>query len=256
MTKLLSFIFLVLLLFNSLSAQNQYNLTQFKDESIEFLKQPTKWESSDWLKIGIAGAAAFALMQADQSVRTEFMKDRSFYKSFPIEAGRMYGELYSPLLFAGAFGLNGLLSHDKTSKKIGYEIIQTTIYAGAITTALKLAFGRARPFTEKGAASFGTWSMFDDTFHSFPSGHTTIAFSISTVLAKNSKSDIVKVLCYVPAVLTALSRVYQDKHWTSDVFLGGLIGYTVGTWVNSTHNEKELLQVSSPQQLTIVIPLN
>ena len=64
------------------------------------------------------------------------------------------------------------------------------------------------------------------------------------------------VLCYIPAVLTALSRVYHDKHWTSDVFLGGLIGFTVGSWVTSIHDEKEMLQIASPQQLSIVIPLN
>ncbi len=252
--KYVSILFFILL--SNIQSQNQYNLTQFKNESLEFIKQPTKWQSSDWLKLGITGAAAFALMQIDQPVRSEFMKDRSYVKSFPIELGRMYGELYSPLVFAGAFSLNGILNNDKTSKKIGYEIIQTTIYAGAITTALKLAFGRARPFTEKGSNSFGSWSMFDDSFHSFPSGHTTIAFSISTVLANNSKSNVLKVLCYIPAVLTALSRVYHDKHWTSDVFLGGLIGFTVGSWVTSIHDEKEMLQIASPQQLSIVIPLN
>lgn len=252
----MSVIILYLFLQNQIEAQNKYDLKQFKNESIEFVKQPLKWESSDWLKLGLSGAAAFALMQIDQPVRTEFMKDRSFVKSFPIEIGRMYGEIYTPLVFAGAFGLNGILNNDKTSKKIGYEIIQTTIYAGAVTTALKLAFGRARPFTENGSNSFGSWSMFDDSFHSFPSGHTTIAFSISTVLASNTKSDVLKVLCYIPAVLTALSRVYHDKHWTSDVFFGGLIGYTVGSWVTKKHSENEILHLSSLQHFSIVIPLN
>ncbi|MEW6655098.1 MAG: phosphatase PAP2 family protein, partial [Bacteroidota bacterium] len=189
MLKCIRVAVLVFIFINQLMAQNNYNLIQFKDETISFLKQPAEWGKNDWLKVGLAGAAAFALMQADQSVRTEFMKDRSYYKSFPIETGRLYGELYSPLIFAGAFGINGWLNNDKTSRKIGYEIIQTTIYAGAITTVLKLAFGRARPFTEKGTQSFGNQSLFDDSFRSFPSGHTTIAFSISTVLAKNSKSN-------------------------------------------------------------------
>ncbi|KAF0152135.1 MAG: phosphoesterase PA-phosphatase-like protein [Ignavibacteria bacterium] len=256
MPKFLCVVLLVFMLANQMFAQNNYNLTQFKDEAIDFLKQPAKWENKDWLKLGLASVAAFAIMQTDQSVRTEFMKERSYYKSFPIELGRMYGELYSPLLFAGAFGLNGIFNNDKTSRKIGYEIIQTTIYAGAITTALKFAFGRARPFTEKGSKSFGNKSLFDDSFRAFPSGHTTIAFSISTVLAKNSESNLVKVLCYVPAILTAFSRVYQDKHWVSDVFFGGLIGYTVGSWVTSTHYEKELLQVGAPEQISIVIPIN
>lgn len=253
--RLCTIVFSLLLSINVL-AQSQYNLNQFKDESIKFFKQPANWQNNDWLKLGIAGAAAFAIMQTDQTIRAEILKDRSFTKSIPIEAGRLYGELYSPLIFAGVFGLNGLLNNDKTSKKIGYEIIQTTLYAGVITTALKLSFGRSRPFTENGSKSFGTWSIFDDSFHSFPSGHATIAFSISTVLAKNTESDLVKVLCYIPAVFTAFSRVYHDKHWTSDVFFGSLIGYAVGSWVTSLHENNDLFQVTSPQQISIVIPLN
>lgn len=254
--KCRSILVFLLLSTSTLFAQNDYTLRQFKNESVDFINQPGKWDGNDWLKIGLAGAATFLVMQADQTVRDDFMKDRGFVNSFPIEVGRMYGELYSPLIFAGAFGLNGILGNDKSSKKIGYEIIQTTIYAGAITTALKLAFGRARPFTEKGSKSFGGWSLFDDSFHSLPSGHATIAFSISTVLAKNAKSDLVKVICYIPALLTAISRVYQDKHWASDVFLGGLIGYSVGSWVSSKHDGNDIFQATSPQQFSIVIPLN
>jgi len=255
-TKFLSTIVILIVLAGNSFAQNNYNLQQFKNESLDFVKQPTKWESNDWLKLGLVGAATFLAMQADQPVRDEFMKDRSFNKSVPIEFGRMWGEVYTPIAIAGAFGLHGLLAKDNSTKKIGYEIIQTTIYAGAITTALKLALGRARPFTNEGSKSFGKISLFDDSFHSLPSGHVTIAFSVSTVLAKNAKSDLVKILCYVPAVLTAVSRVYQDKHWVSDVFLAGVIGYSVGSWVTSRHEENEMIQISSPQQISIVIPLN
>ena len=31
------------------------------------------------------------------------------------------------------------------------------------------------------------------------------------------------------AVMTAYSRIYQDRHWTSDYVLGGAIGYYVAT---------------------------
>jgi hypothetical protein len=254
--KYLSTSIIIIVLACNCFAQNKYNLQQFQNESLDFIQQPTKWESNDWLKLGLVGAATFLAMQADQPVRDEFLKDRSYNKSVPIEFGRMWGEVYTPVAIAGAFGLHGLLAKDNSTKKIGYEIIQTTIYAGAITTALKLAFGRARPFTNEGSKSFGNWSFLDDSFHSLPSGHTTIAFSVSTVLAKNAKSDLVKILCYVPAVLTAVSRVYQDKHWVSDVFLGGIIGYTVGDWVTSKHEENKMIQIPSPQQISIVIPLN
>lgn len=248
-------IIFILILATTLYAQNLYNFIQFRNESIDFLKQPTKWESNDWLKIGLIGASTFLVMQVDQSVRTEVMKDRSYFKSLPIEFGRHYGELYSPIVIAGIFGLNGLINKNENSKKIGFEILQTTFYAGIITTGLKLALGRARPFTEKGSKDFGNWSLLDDLYHSLPSGHATIAFSISSVLANNTNSTWLKILCYVPAILTATSRVYQDKHWVSDVFLAGVIGYSVGNWVSSKHEKIEIIGSPLLNQFNISIAL-
>lgn len=251
------YLFVSIFIFSPINsfAQNEFNFNQLKNETLDFAKQPLKWESNDWLNLGLIGAGTFLLIQTDQNIREEMLKNRNYVKSFPIEFGRIYGELYSPIIIAGAFGLNGILSGDKQSKKIGFEIIQTLIYAGSITTGLKLITGRSRPFTDNGSKDFGNWSLLDDQFHSFPSGHTTVAFSISTVLANNTENEWLKVLCYIPAVLTATSRVYQDKHWASDVFLGGIIGYAVGTWVTAKHEENSLVISNSPTQISFSIPL-
>lgn len=255
MNNLFYKIIFILILATTINAQNSYNFNQFKNESIDFFKQPTKWENNDWLKIGLIGASTFLLIQVDQPIRTEVMKDRTYFKSFPIEFGRHYGELYSPIAIAGIFGLNGLINKNENSKKIAFEILQTTFYAGIITTSLKLAIGRARPFTNKGSKDFGNWSLLDDSFHSLPSGHTTIAFSISSVLANNVNSTWLKILCYVPAFLTATSRVYQDKHWLSDVFLAGVIGYSVGNWVTSKHDNMNIDLSPISNQLNFSISL-
>jgi hypothetical protein len=251
---------LITILFLSVSGstfcQYNYDATQFKNESIEFVKQPLNWDENDWLKLGATGASVFLVIQADQTVREMFQRNAGYKKSIPMELGRMYGELYSPVLIAGAFGLHNLITQDLYTRKIAFEILQTTLYAGAITTALKFAFGRIRPTDENESKSFGHWTIYDDSFHSFPSGHTTVAFSISTVLSKNAKSDFLKVVAYLPAVLTAVSRVYQDNHWTSDVLLGGLIGYALGDWVTSNHKTKISFQAFSPRQLSLLVPLD
>lgn len=251
-----TFLFLLLILLTKTYAQNKFDIPQFADETVQFVKQPTNWEGNDWLKLGLAGTATFLMIQADQPIRDFVKNNPGLEKSAPIEFGRMYGELYAPVAIAGLFGIHSLINEDKSSRKIAFEILQTTFYAGAITTVLKLAFGRARPFVEDGSKSFGNWFILDDTFHSLPSGHATVAFSISTVLANNTKSDLLKIIAYVPAVLTAISRVYQDKHWASDVLLGGIIGYAAGNWVTSKHETDVQLQTFSPRQLSIVIPLN
>ena len=246
------FVPLLIIIFHqsALFSQNKYNLSQFGDESFRFVKQPLKWESSDWLKLGLFSAGTLLLTQADKPIQDAALKDQSYYKSFPIEAGRIWGEIYPTAIFAGAFGLHGLIANDPSTKKIGFEIVQTALYAGAITTFLKIAIGRARPFTNRGNATFHPFTIFDDDFHSMPSGHTTLAFSLSTVLSKNAKTDFLKIIAYLPAVLTAVSRVYQNNHWTSDVFVAASIGYFVGDWVTSQHEES-----NSPVQTSSIFPL-
>jgi membrane-associated phospholipid phosphatase len=252
------FVFLLLTVCeNPLISQNRYNFAQFRDETVDFVKQPAKWEGNDWLKLGLVGAGTFWVMQADQPIRDALMKDQSYYRSFPVEFGRLWGETYTTAIVAGAFGLHGLLADDKSTKKVGFEIIQAALYSGGVTSVLKFAFGRARPFMNKGSADYQPFTLLDDGFHSLPSGHTTLAFALSTVLSRNAQSNTLKVLAYVPAVLTVFSRVYQDYHWTSDCILSAVIGYVVATWVVDLHDQKEApIQVSSVYPLTIRINLD
>lgn len=242
--------------FGNDSAQNRYDFRQFWNESLTFAQQPFHWEGSDWLKLGVATATIAAVTQADQSIKEEALKDQSYINSFPVKAGKFYGEIYPAAIVAGGFGLYGYLADNQPSKKIAFETVQTVLYAGAITTFLKIVIGRARPFTDKGIATFRPFLPFNDDYHSFPSGHATLAFSVSTVLANNVDSDWLKALIYVPAVVTCGSRVYQNTHWTSDVLAGAAIGYFVGTWVSSSHEKNETSRVTFEPPFSIRIALN
>jgi len=242
---------------SSLVAQNRYNFSQFGDETIDFLKQPAKWEGNDWVKLGLTGAGTFLVMQIDRPIRDAMMKDRSYYNSLPVTFGRLWGENTSTVVVAGVFGLHGVLTDNNSTKKVGFEIIQAAVYAGGITTILKVVVGRARPYTGKGAWTYTPFTISDDGFHSFPSGHTTLAFAMSTVLARNTNSGTLKILAYIPAALTAFSRAYQDYHWASDCAISAAVGYFAATWVADVHAEKDSrVKISSIYPLTIQIYLD
>ncbi len=231
----------VLLLFCRfpLFAQNQYDISQFRDETTDFFKQPGEWRGSDWLKLGAVVTGTALVMQVDQPVRHVVLQNQERYNhSVPIEAGRIWGEWYTSAAIAAAFGLHGWQKDHTPSKKTGFELVQAVLYSEAITQTLKITLGRARPYENKGAFSFRPLALFHLADYSLPSGHSTNGWAVSTVLSKNASSDAVKALLYVPAVLTLISRVYQDQHWTSDVLLGAVIGYVVGGWVVETHTRK------------------
>jgi membrane-associated phospholipid phosphatase len=243
---------------SSLVAQNKYDFSQFGHETSDFIKQPTKWDGNDWLRLGVMSGAAFLAMQADQPIRNEVLKDRSYFYSVPIEAARMYGELYSPVVFFVGFAAHSLIANNMSSRKIAYEIGQASLYTGAVTLLLKTAFGRSRPYLDEGAFSYRPFASFLDRYHSFPGGHTATAFVISTVLSRNVRPTWLKILVYLPAAITPISRVYQDQHWASDNVFGGALGYFVAKWVADIHekNDKQIPSTSSTTLFNISFVVN
>jgi membrane-associated phospholipid phosphatase len=239
-----------------ISAQLKYNFSQFGDETLDFIKQPGKWEGSDWLKLGAITAGTFLIMETvDQPVRTAVLKDQRYYYSAPIVGGRVWGEIYSPIVLFSGYAIYSLLTQDIGTRKIAYEIGQASLYAGGFSFILKLIIGRSRPYSNEGKGFFRPFSsIFNQDSKSMPSGHSTVAFILSTVLSRNTDSPVLKILAYVPAVFTMISRVYQDQHWTSDTFAGAALGYFVGTWVVDHHESNNSgVEMSSLYPLSIRI---
>jgi membrane-associated phospholipid phosphatase len=205
------------------------------------MKLPGRWNGSDWLKIGLIGGGTVLIMEtADKPIRNFALDHQGYSKSAPIEFGRMWGEIYSPVVFFGGYAIYSLIADDIGTRKIAYEIGQASIYAGVINYVLKLAIGRARPYLNEGPTTFHPFSsILNQDYHSNPSGHSTVAFVISTVLSRNAKPVWLKVLAYLPAALTLVSRVYQDQHWTSDDLLGAAFGYYIATWVVDKHENNQ-----------------
>ena len=61
-------------------------------------------------------------------------------------------------------------------------------------------------------------------FHSFPSGHTTTAFTVFFFLAIMSRNNTAKFIFFVLAILTAYSRVYLSQHFFEDIVAGSVLG--------------------------------
>ncbi|MCX8011311.1 MAG: phosphatase PAP2 family protein, partial [Ignavibacteria bacterium] len=75
--------------------------------------------------------------------------------------------------------------------------------------------------------------------NALPSGHAILSFSLSSVIAAHVENCWLKTLIFTPAVVTGISRIYQNQHWTSDVFLGGMLGYIIGDFLVSSHSDSD-----------------
>jgi membrane-associated phospholipid phosphatase len=108
--------------------------------------------------------------------------------------------------------------------------------------ALKAILARQRPYTGQGEGKFfsGNW-----TAGSFPSGHSTLAWTLATVMAHEYPNWPMRLLMYGAATAVSTTRVTGGVHFPSDVFSGAVIGFGVGTFV--AHKDRQELMVPRAQ---------
>jgi membrane-associated phospholipid phosphatase len=66
---------------------------------------------------------------------------------------------------------------------------------------------------------------------SFPSAHTSAAFSAATVVSLLARKKRIAVLAMLWASGVGLSRIYRGVHWPSDVLAGACLGILAGCLV-------------------------
>jgi hypothetical protein len=196
---------------------------------------PLRFGVRDWLLTGGAIAGTGLTMLADEPTRREFLEEHNAVKDVATDIGNLYGTgLPGAVVIAGLYS-GGLIFDSPKIRLAGLHVAQSLAYAGLLTTGLKIVIGRHRPYLGDGPHVFTPFTG-NDAFYSLPSGHTTVAFAISSSLAADIDNPWASVGLYGIAALTAASRIYVDRHWLSDTFLGAMIGTACGYGVVHLHD--------------------
>ena len=94
------------------------------------------------------------------------------------------------------------------------------IISGSISLILKIIIARPRPIEEI------FYPLINIISYSFPSTHTTLAFSTLPILIKQFPK--LKWLWILLAIIVGFSRIYFNAHFLSDVIFGAFLGYLIG----------------------------
>ncbi len=115
--------------------------------------------------------------------------------------------------------------------KIRWGIVSLLIYSVSGLLAQffkKIVFGplpRPLKYFEGNTDLFPVDGVHNAYVHSFPSGHTTTTFAMFTfIVLLYSGRKGVAVICFIIAVLTAISRIYLAQHFVEDVLAGTILG--------------------------------
>ena len=142
-------------------------------------------------------------------------------------AFEVLGTPLSVLAVGGSFYLAGLLKDSESAKDAGFSVAEAFVVNSVLVLSIKEVVGRARPVSTSDSHRFKPFSA----NASFPSGHTSTAFSVATIVSDYYESPWASALSYGLAGLVGVGRVLQNKHWTSDVLVGAMLGYGSGSLV-------------------------
>ena len=146
------------------------------------------------------------------------------------------GAAYSLAGFSGATYLIGKITDNNHAKETGILSLEALGHAQLLALGIKAITQRERPL-DANPSGTGFWKGGD----SFPSGHATSSFAVASVFAYEYREHIaVPITAYSLASLISVSRLGARKHWASDIFVGGSLGFLIGRYVYKHHHDPSL----------------
>jgi hypothetical protein len=185
--------------------------------------------------VGVAATGLSTLL--DDEVRDAIADDDDEAADF---SGDYLGPVGLGLVTLGMF-IGGRYSEDPRFRDMSYDLSVAFVVNLGYTGALKAAIGRERP------------NESDDD--SFPSGHTSNAFTLASV-ASAHYGNSVGVPAYGLASLIGLSRIRGNAHWLSDVVAGAALGHLVGRAVVRQNGSPLSIKLSATRSVDIAPSLD
>ena len=205
---------------------NKEFFLKFGKDFRETLFSPQDWRGKDLLAFSAILGTGTLIYVFDQEIQDWAQDHRTSTSGDISEVVRKLGE--GPFLIGLIGGLyaTGELAKNNSLRKTALLSLESWLTSGFIVWVFKVVVGRARPSTGDPRNTFHMFSG-KSRFHSFPSGHSASAFAVATTIADQTENIVVDIFVYSLATSVAFSRVHDNKHWLSDVFLGSAIGYFV-----------------------------
>jgi hypothetical protein len=122
------------------------------------------------------------------------------------------GTIYATGGVAAGFYLFGRSAHNDRARETGRLSAEALIDTAIVTEVLKYAMGRKRP-------DFGTGEgHFFDHGNSFPSGHSSSAWAVATVVSYEYRNrPLIRYGAFAVAAAISMSRYTGRNHFLSDI---------------------------------------
>jgi membrane-associated phospholipid phosphatase len=148
---------------------------------------------------------------------------------------RVLGAPGTVIIGATMYGAGRAFGNERMAD-LGLHGTEAILIGLGVTAIGKSVAGRQRPYADvNDPANWGWGRGFkEDRYRSFPSGHSTMGFAAAAAVSAETMRWwpdtrwIIGPAMYGGAALIGASRMYDNKHWASDVLTGAAIGTFAG----------------------------
>ena len=152
----------------------------------------------------------------------------------------------SMIIGVGLYTYGRILNKPRVAD-LGLHSTEALVLGGQLAYVMKGMVGRARPYVDTDNPhdySFLRGFRQGTDYRAFPSGHAISAFAAAAAFTSEAKRGwgtkaawIVGTVLYTGAGAVAWSRMYDNKHWATDVLTGAAIGTFTGLKVVHYHHK-------------------
>ncbi|MCU7547669.1 phosphatase PAP2 family protein [Chitinophagaceae bacterium LB-8] len=188
---------------------------------------PLHWKGRDWAKFAtIIGGTGIIMLTLDEPVQEMMLRNQNEVFDKASEILYPLGNRFPPFLLAGMYATS-IITHNRRMEHASLSVAKSLAISTVFYIAAKSVIRRQRPTRTDDPFDFAP-PFTGEEYTSFPSGHTNTAFAVATAfsLEYNNKKWVPWV-AYALASLTAISRLYDNRHWLSDIVIGASIGHFV-----------------------------
>ena len=200
------------------------------------------WMNINWFLLFFLMAEPAFSQNLDINLLKNINKNETAFKNKYLE---LNASSVIPLSIGIPAGLAiaGFLKKDSKLKRDALYMGGAFIVSSIVTLSVKRIVNRQRPFEKY---SFIIKRDDESGGMSFPSGHTSAAFSTATSIALRYRKWYFVAPAYLFAGSVGWARMYQGLHYPSDVLAGAIVGtgsawlcWKIQGWMDKKHPVKK-----------------
>jgi membrane-associated phospholipid phosphatase len=201
------------------------------------LTSPLRWDKADWTTASIVAGVTGVFFVLDDDVNEEVKSSRSTTTDSIADVFEPFGNAAFTLPAMMGFYIYGNFWENEKVERTALLAVESFLVTSLFTGVIKVVMGRTRPFDGAPADEFKGPSTGNNAF---PSGHTSTAFAVATIVANEYEHiPLITPLSYGIATMTGFSRLNDNKHWASDIVFGAALGYFTSKTILKLHSNKK-----------------